>query len=37
MPFKDGDAPMKEAHCVADSDPVEDAVHRVKKTLDAKR
>jgi len=29
MPFKDGDASAKEAHCVADSDPVEDDVHRV--------
>jgi len=36
MPFKDGDASPKEACCVADSDPVEDAVHRVKRILDAK-
>jgi len=36
MPFKDGDASMKEAYYVADSNPVEDAVHRVKKILDAK-
>jgi len=36
MPFKDGDASLKEAHCVADSDPAEDAVHRVKRILDAK-
>jgi len=36
IPFKDGDASIKEAHCVADSDPVEDAVHRVKWILDAK-
>jgi len=36
MPFEDGDAPTKEACCVADSDPVEDAVHRVKSILDAK-
>jgi len=36
MPFKDGDASTKEAHYVADSDPVEDAVHRVKRILDAK-
>jgi len=36
MPFKDGDASTKEAHCVADSDPTEDAVHRVKRILDAK-
>jgi len=36
MPFEDGDASTKEAHCVADSDPVEDAVHRVKRILDAK-
>jgi len=33
MPFKDGDASTKEAHYVANSDPVEDAVHRVKRTL----
>jgi len=36
MPFKDGDASTKEAYYVADSDPVEDAVHRVKHILDAK-
>jgi len=36
MPFKEGDASTKEAHCVADSDPVEDAVHRVKRMLAAK-
>jgi len=36
MPFKDGDASTKEACCVADSDPVEDAAHRVKRVLDAK-
>jgi len=36
MPFKDGDASTKEAHCVADSNPVEDAVHGVKRILDAK-
>jgi len=36
MPFEDGDASTKEAHCVADSDPVEDAAHRVKRILDAK-
>jgi len=36
MPFKDGDASLKEAHCVADSDPVEDAAHRVKRILEAK-
>jgi len=36
MPFKDGDASTKEAHYVADSDPVEDAVHRVKHIVDAK-
>jgi len=30
------DASTKEAHYVADSDPVEDAVHRVKRILDAK-
>jgi len=29
MPFKDGDASLKEAHHAADSDPVEDAAHRV--------
>jgi len=36
MPFEDGDASAKEAHCAADSDPVEDAVHGVKRILDAK-
>jgi len=36
MPFKDGDATAKEAHCTADSDPVEDAAHGVKRILDAK-
>jgi len=36
MPFEDGDATAKEAHCAADSDPAEDAVHRVKRILDAK-
>jgi len=36
MPFKDGDASVKEAHYAADNDLVEDAVHRVKRTLDAK-
>jgi len=36
MPFEDGDASIKEAYYVADSDPVEDAVHRVKRILDAK-
>jgi len=36
MPFKDGDASVKEACYVADSDPVEDVVHRVKRILDAK-
>jgi len=36
MPFKDGDASTKEAYYVADSDPVEDAVHRVKHILDVK-
>jgi len=35
MPFKDGDASTKEAYYVADSDPIEDAVHRVKRILDA--
>ena len=29
MPFKDGDASVKEAYYVADSNPVEDAAHRV--------
>jgi len=36
MPFKDGDASAKEAYYVADIDPVEDVVHRVKRILDAK-
>jgi len=36
MPFEDGDASTKEARCAADSDPVEDAAHRVKRILDAK-
>jgi len=36
MPFKDGDASIKEACYVADSNPVEDAAHRVKRILDAK-
>ena len=36
MPFEDGDASAKEAHCASDSDPVEVAVHRVKRILDAK-
>jgi len=36
MPFEDGDASAKEACCAADSDPVEDAVHRVKCIHDAK-
>jgi len=36
MPFKDGDASIKEAYYVADNDPVEDAVHRVKRIIDAK-
>jgi len=36
MPFEDGDASVKEACCAADSDPAEDAVHRVKHILDAK-
>jgi len=36
MPFKDGDASTKESCYVADSDPVEDNVHRVKQILDAK-
>jgi len=33
MPFKDGDASTKAAHYVVDSDPVEDAVHRVKRAV----
>jgi len=36
MPFKDEDASTKAAHYMSDSDPVEDAVHRVKHILDAK-
>jgi len=36
MPFKDRDASTKEAHHLADSNPVEDTVHRVKGILDAK-
>ena len=36
MPFKDGDASVKEAYYVADSNPVEADVHRVKRILDAK-
>jgi len=36
LPFEDGDASAKEAHCAAHGDPVEDAVHRVKRILDAK-
>jgi len=36
MPFKDGDASTKEACHAADSDLVEDVVHRVKRILDAK-
>jgi len=36
MPFEDGDASTKEAHYVDDSNPIEDAVHRVKRILDAK-
>jgi len=37
MPFKDGGASAKEAQShAADSNPVEDAVHRVKRILDAK-
>jgi len=36
MPFEDRDAPTKEAHCVADSNPAEDAVHIGKCILDAK-
>jgi len=35
MPFEDGDASAHEARCAADSDPVEDAAHRVKRILDA--
>jgi len=34
MPFKDGDASAKEAHCAADSNPAEDAARRVKRILD---
>jgi len=36
MPFEDGDASAKEACCAADSNPAEDAVHGVKRILDAK-
>jgi len=36
MPFEDGDASTKEAHCAVDSNSVEDAVHGVKRILDAK-
>jgi len=36
MPFKDGDTSTKEAYYVADSHPVDNAVHRVKHNLDAK-
>jgi len=36
MPFEDGDASAKEARCAADSDPAEDAAHRVKHVLGAK-
>jgi len=36
MPFEDGDAHTKEACDVTDSDLAEDAVHRVKRILDAK-
>jgi len=36
MPFKDGDVSTKEAYYVADSDLVENNVHRVKRILDAK-
>jgi len=36
MPFKDGDASTKEVCCVADSDPVKDDVHGVKRILDTK-
>jgi len=32
--FEDGDASEKEACYVADSDPAEDAAHRVKRILD---
>ena len=35
MPLKDGDTSAKEAHCAADSNPAEDAVHRVERILDA--
>jgi len=33
MTFNCGDASAKEAHCIADSDPAEGAVHRVKQML----
>ena len=36
MPFKDRGATVSEAYHISDGDPVEDAVHRVKKILDAK-
>jgi len=36
VPFKDGGASAKEAHCVTDSKPAEDAAHRAKRILDAK-
>jgi len=36
MPFEDGNASTNEAHCRADSNQVEDAVHRVKRILDSK-
>jgi len=36
MPLEDGDASAKEACHAADSNPVEDAAHRVKRILDAK-
>jgi len=36
MPFEDGDASTKEVCYAADSNPVEDVAHRVKRMLDAK-
>jgi hypothetical protein len=36
MPFKDGNANELDAYHIQESDPVEDAVHRVKAILDAK-
>ena len=36
MPFKDWDAIEEQAYHISDGDPVEDAVDRVKKILDAK-